>query len=242
MLLTLSVAADAQQDSARRVRRIRPCVFSSVSYQFAVNGNSADTDLGNFGFKGYIQPEIGFGICYQQDSVEFATIGLSATRFVFTLASANHIIDNGNDYPITNRVDIYMNNYALTAGYHRRITHKNPSHYFSLECGTGIHLIQWYGTVHSDDQQVGPYMVTHTVSRPEKLYTLPSARIGLSCSLIPSGHSTNFLVGVQTELYLGKFNEVNYSVRYASSSSTLDYHFRWSPVVLAPKVYVMALF
>lgn len=230
------------QDSLRKPRRVSPMIFSSLSYQIAVNGSSADSDLGNFGFKGYVQPELGIGIRYQQDSIEFATVGLSATRFVFTMGSENVLYDNGNEYPIHNRVDIYMNNYALTTGYHRRISHKSATHFFSLECGAGVHLIQWYGTVHSDDTEVGPYTATHAVNVPKKYYALPTAHAGLNCSLISTEHKTNFLFGVQSELYLAKFDEVKYSVQYTSPNSTLNYHFRWSPMILIPKVYVMAMF
>jgi hypothetical protein len=221
---------------------MHPLVFSSVSYQLAMNGNKADTDLGNFGFKGYVQPEIGFGFRYQQDTMEFATVTASATRFVFTLASANVLYDNGNAYPITNRVDVYMNNYAFAASYHRRLTRKNPKRYFSFECGVGLHVIQWYGTVRTDDTQIGPYTATHKVNTPKELYALPSTHAGLNFALVSSEHKTNFLIGLQSELYLAKFNEINYTAEYASANSTLNYHLRWSPVILVPKVYVMAMF
>lgn len=240
--LFLSIGLFSQSDSLRKVRRVHPLVFSSVSYQLAVNGGKADTDLGNFGFKGYVQPEIGIGFRYQQDTMEFATVALSATRFVFTLASSNVIYDSGNEYPITNRVDLYMNNYAFTTAYHRRFTHKNPKHYFSFEAGVGVHVIQWYGTVRTDDTQIGPYSATHSVNTPKKFYALPSSQIGLNFSLVSSEHKTSFLFGVQSELYLGKFNGINYTAQYRSANNTLNYHLRWSPVILAPKVYVMAMF
>lgn len=240
--LLLSSGLFAQKDSARHVRRIHPLVFSSVSYQLAVNGGKADTDLGNFAFKGYVQPELGIGFRYQQDTMEFATVTASATRFVFTLASANIIYDSGNEYPITNRVDVYMNNYAFAANYHRRITRKNPSHYFSFECGAGLHVIQWYGTVRTDDTQVGPYAATHRVNTPKKFYALPSTQVGLNFSLVSKEHKTSFLIGAQSELYLAKFNTINYTATYESANNTLYYHLRWSPVIMVPKVYVMAMF
>ncbi len=229
------------QDSLRRPRRITPIVFSSVSYQVALNGNKAVTDLGNFGFKGYVQPEIGLGLKYQQDSTEFATVALSATRFVFTLASDNRLSDTAN-YAIMNRMDIYMNNYALTTAYHRRLTHKSQSHYFSLELGAGVHLIQWFGTAHTDNGQVGPYAVTVSVNTPKKIYALPTASAGLNCTLISEEHRTNFLFGLNSELYLDNFWEVQYSAQYVSTNTTLNYSFRWAPVILAPKIYVMAMF
>jgi hypothetical protein len=243
LIVSCTVAsAQARTDTARRERNIRPCVFSSLSYQLAVNGSEADSDLGNFGFKGYVQPEIGLGLKYQQDSTEFAIVGLSATRFVFSLASQNRLIDNGTEYPVSNRVDVYMNNYALSTTYHRRLTYKKPAYYFAFEAGVGVHLLQWYGTVHSDDVQVGPYYATHKVSAPKDLYALPSATIGLNCVMISDQRKSNFVFGVTADMYLGKFNEINYQVQYTSPTETLNQHFRWSPVILAPKVYVMALF
>jgi hypothetical protein len=232
----------AQKDTLRKTRRVTPIVFSGISYQLAVNGNKAETDLGNFGFKGYVQPEIGLGIKYQQDTTEFATVGLSATRFVFTLASANILYDNGNEYPIVNRMDIYMNNFALTTAYHRRLTHKSQSHFWSLEVGAGVHFIQWYGTVRTDDTQVGPYAATHAVNTPKNFYALPSTSVGLNCSLLSREHKTSFLFGINSEMYLAKFDEIQYSARYASANTTLNYSFRWAPMILAPKVYVMAMF
>jgi hypothetical protein len=241
-LLSLVYSNVQSQDTLRKPRRVTPIIFSAVSYQLAVNGGKADSNLGNFGFKGYIQPQIGLGLKYQQDSTEFATVGLSATRFVFTLASSNVLYDNGNEYPIVNRVDVYMNNYALTTAYHRRLTHKSRTHFFSLELGAGVHLIHWYGTVHSDETTVGPYSVVHAVNTPKRLYALPTASAGLNCVLVSRESKTNFLIGINSELYLDNFWPVNYNVDYQSSSTLLQYHFSWAPVILAPKVYVMAMF
>lgn len=241
-LLSLVFTSAYAQDSLRKPRRVTPIVFSAVSYQLAVNGHKAETDLGNFAFKGYVQPEIGLGIKYQQDTTEFATVGISATRYVFTLASNNVLHDNGNEYPVSNRVDIYMNNFALTTAYHRRITHKSQTHFLSLELGAGAHFIQWYGTVRTDDTQIGPYAATHSVNTPNKFYALPTAIVGLNCSILSREHKTNFLFGINSELYLANFDEIQYSARYTSANSTLNYSFRWAPMILAPRVYVMAMF
>ncbi len=241
-LFSLVFGALHGQDTLRKPRRVTPIVFSGVSYQFAINGKQAETDLGNFAFKSYAQPEIGLGIKYQQDTAEFATVGISATRYVFTLASNNVLYDNGNEYPISNRLDIYMNNFALNTTYHRRLTHKSPTHYLSLELGAGVHVIQWYGTVRTEDTQVGPYAATHTVHTPKEIYALPSTTLGLNCSLLSREHKTNFLFGINSTLYLGKFDEIEYNARYTSANTTLNYSLRWAPMILAPRVYVMAMF
>lgn len=207
-----------------------------------MNGKTADTDLGNFGFTGYLQPELGLGIRYQQDSTEFALVTLSVARLGFTLSSANIIHDNGNDYPIYNRLDVMLNNYSLETSYHRRITKDKRNHYFSLECGAGIHVIQYYDVAHSTDTAAGPYMISRVIDPGKELYALPSAQIGLNCFFRSDDHKTEYLVGIRSQLYLAKFSELKYSVSYASPNTTLNYYFRWSPVLLTPKVYVMAVF
>lgn len=207
-----------------------------------MNGSKAETDLGNFGFTGFLQPELGLGVRYQQDSSEFALVTLSVSRLGFTLSSANILHDNGTDYPIYNRLDLLMNNYSLETSYSRRITKDKRNRYLSFECGAGIHLLQWYGVTHSADTAVGPYSITRTINSAKDVYALPSAQIGLNCFINSTEHKTQFLIGVRSQLYLAKFSEIRYSVSYTSPNNTLNYYFRWSPVIMTPKIYVMAVF
>jgi hypothetical protein len=230
------------QDSIPKHRNVHLGVYSTLSYQVAMNGKAAKTDMGNFGFTGYLQPELGLGIRYQQDSTEFALVTLSVARLGFTLSSGNVIHDNGTDYPIYNRLDVMLNNYSLETSYHRRITKDKRNRYFSLECGAGIHIIQYYGVANSLDTAVGPYTISRTIDPGKELYALPSAQLGLNCFFRSSEHKTEYLIGIRSQLYLAKFSQLNYSVQYTSPNTTLYYYFRWSPVILTPKIYVMAVF
>lgn len=240
VFITTSIAAQTP-DSTRKPRKVRIGAYSSASYQVAVNGNSASTNLGNFAFKGYVQPEIGLGVRYQQDSTEFATVTLSASRLVLTLASSNVIFDNGNEYPITNRIDVYMNNYSLEAAYHRRISKTKGRHFWSLECGAGVHVLQWYSAGTSIDTVAGPYKITRSINSGNP-YVLPSAMLGINTTILSAEHKNEFIIGLRGQLYLGKFSEIKYEANYTSPDNTLNYYFRWSPVILTPKVYVMLVF
>lgn len=237
-LLSLNLSA---QDSIRKPRKFRIGAYSSASYQVAMNGNTADTDLGNFAFKGYVQPEIGLGMRYQQDSSEFALITLSAARLTLTLASSNIIDDGGNEYPITNHIDVYMNNYSLETSYHRRISKTHKRHYCSMEFGVGVHYLQWYGTSTSIDTVAGPYHITRSVEFKDN-FALPSAMLGFNTTIKSKEHKTDFIFGIRSQLFLGKFPEINYEAQYTSPSNTLNYYFRWEAMILVPKFYVMAVF
>lgn len=239
LAVLIATLAIAQPDSTRKPQRVRIGAYTGASYQFAINGTKANTNLGNFGFKGYLQPEIGLGIRYQQDTTEFATVILSASRLQFTLASSNIIFASGNEYPIENRIDVDVNVYSMEAAYHRRISKKR--NYWSLEAGAGIHVLSWYGATLSEDTVAGPYSVSRSINSPST-FALPSVSLGFNYCVKNRDNKMEYIIGTHDQLYLGKFREIDYEVQYASGNQTLAYYFKWSPVLLMPKVYVMVVF
>ncbi len=238
----LSFTLNAQADSLRKPSKLRFGVYSSASYQFAVNGNKAQTNLRNFAFKGYLQPEIGLGIKYEQDSSEFAFVSVSTSQLAFTLASKNILEDASATYEIFNRFDIYMNKIALELSYHKRIAQIDQRYSFSLECGVGIHYFNVYNTLKSDDTLVGPYTVSSQLILDKTKYFLPSAEIGISMLVRPVLYKAQVMVGIRAQLYLDNFPQVSYSSHYLNALTLYDYDFRWSPVLMEPKIYAAVMF
>ena len=249
LLITLSVLSSlllsAQQDSLSKQRKsskLKIGIHTSASYQVAVNGLKADTDLGNFAFKGYLQPSVGLALVYLSDSTEFATITLNAARLSYTLGSKNIISSNGNDYEITNRFDVFMNNYSLTASYNRRIAQPSQQNTISIEAGMGLHYLSEYSTLRMDDSLAGPYTVTTSLETHKKNYFLPSATLGFNMLLRPTENKAHFIFGINSTLFLDNLSEVRYYATYSENNSQLSYSFRWAPVLLMPRVSVMVVF
>ena len=235
-------ALSAQTDSTQRFRKVRMGVFTAISHQVAVNGGEADTDMGNFGFKGYLQPELGIALRYQQDSSEFGLLTISASRLNFSVANVNTLLANGNSYPVINRMDIFLSNYAANVSYHKRITRKSPRRYLSLETGIGIHVMNCETAAISSDTAVGPYSISRTLNYQQSVFALPSAELGLNLTLVPEQAATEFTFGLRGEVYLGKSPEITYHSYYTRPADSFSYYFRWSPMLLTPKLYVLAVF
>ncbi|HTF02687.1 MAG TPA: hypothetical protein VK826_01645 [Bacteroidia bacterium] len=222
-------------------KKLRLGIFSSASYQVAVNGQKAATNLGNFGFKGYTQPSIGIGVKYEQDSTEFAIVNFSASNLVYSLGSANIIYDGNNSYDIINSFDIFLHQYALEASYHRRFAQIDSRYSFSLECGAGLHYMRLYGALKSDDTLAGPYHISSQLQIGKANFFVPSAEIGISMLVRPVLYKAHVLVGLNCNLFLSEFSEVNYTAKYDDGNSAINYYFRWSPVLLVPKIYAAVL-
>lgn len=241
--LSALVSNALTSDSANaKKKKILVGIHTSASYQVAVNGLKADTDLGNFAFKGYLQPSVGLALVYLSDSTEFATITLNAARLSYTLGSKNIISSNGNDYEITNRFDVFMNNYSLTASYNRRIAQPSTQNTISIETGMGLHYISEYSTLRMDDSLAGPYTVTTSLETHKKNYFLPSATLGFNMLLRPTENKAHFIFGINSTLFLDNLSEVRYYATYSETNWQLSYSFRWAPVLLMPRVSVMVVF
>jgi hypothetical protein len=223
-------------------KKLRLGIFSSASYQVAVNGMKAETNLGNFGFKGYMQPSVGIGVKYEQDSTEFAIIHFSVSNLVYSLGSENIIYDGTNSYNISNSFDIFLHQYALEMSYHRRFAQIDSRYSFSLECGAGLHYMNLYSALKSDDTLAGPYHISSQLQIDKADFFVPSAEIGISMLVRPVMYKAHVLVGLNCNLFLSEFSEVNYTAKYDDGNAAINYYFRWSPVLLVPKIYAAVLF
>lgn len=242
LLCFLTLTLHAQQDTTKKERRVRFGLYSSLSYQFTVNPNGAHTNLGNVAFKGYLQPGIGLGVRYQQDSSEFALITASAAFLAYTIGTKNIIYDNGNSYEIVNRYDFNISNFALEGSYHKRLGKLSANTTLAWECGAGLHVLYWAGATYSGDTAVGPYTITRQLESRRDYYVMPSAQLGLDMTIKSPSHRTEYIIGLRSQIYLSQFAEVRYDIQYTSPNTTLNYHIRYSPVILTPKAYVMVVF
>jgi hypothetical protein len=231
------------QDSLRRSHRnIHFGLFTTASYPFALNGNNISTNLGNVAFKGQLNPGIGLGIRYQQDSSEFALVTAGVQFLAYTASTSNIIFDNGNEYKIVNNYSMSITNVALEASYHKRISKFGQFGYLSFETGAGVHLLNWAGALYSADTAIGPYTITRQLESYRNYYVMPSAQIGLDVTVRPPAHNMQYIIGLQSQLYIAKFAEVRYDIQYTSPNNTLNYYFHWSPVILTPKLFMMVVF
>jgi hypothetical protein len=242
LLSVLCASLNAQSDSLRKKSRIHFGITTSASYQIAVNGKKAETNLGDFAFKGYMQPSIGLAMMYEQDSTEYAMVAVSASRLSYTLGSQNILNDSGNTYDIFNRFDVFMNNYSLSASYNRRLAQMNPYNSLYLEAGMALHYIQEYNTLRVDDSIVGPYTVATSLETVKKNYFLPSAYLGLNAQLRTAESKTRFIVGLGSSIFLDNLSEVKYSASYSQPSETISYSFRWAPVLMMTRISVAVVF
>lgn len=236
--LLLQLTGNAQSP----VQKIRFGLISSLSYQFAMNGSKAESNMGNMGFKSYIQPEIGLSLKYEQDSTEFALVSVSASRMAYTLSGKNILINGSASYDVYNRFDVYTNNYSMELSYHKRIGQFGPNTRISLECGVGVHYIQRYDQSVSDDTLLGPYAITTLLEFEKDKYFLPSAELGLSMLVKPVTYKAQVLFGLRCNLFLDNFSAINYSSHYSDGTTQHNYDFRWAPTLLVPKVYAAVLF
>jgi hypothetical protein len=240
--LLIGVLALSAVHAQPKQKRIYFGVSTSASYQIAANGSKAITNLGNFGFKGYIQPEIGLALKYQQDSTEFAIVAVSASKMAYTL-SANTILQNGlSSYSAVDRFDIFMNQYSMKLSYHRCIAHTSPAFSFNVEAGIGLHYFRTYETMTTDDTLIGPYSVVSTLEVEKENYFLPSVEVGLNMLVKPVTSKAQVIFGLRTDLYLDNFSEVNYTSTYTNGTAVSNNHFRWAPTLLVPEIYAAVFF
>lgn len=242
LLFAVTTFAHAQTDTARKFHRVRFGLYSSLSYQFILNGNDAQTNMGNVAFKGRLNPSIGIGIRYQQDSTEYALVTASAAFLDYSVSAINTLTDNTGSYELVHRYGMAIANFSLEASYHHRLKTFSPRTSLGFECGAGIHVLNWAGAVYACDSAVGPYTLTCTFESNRNYHAIPSAQLGLNLNLKSFSHRTEYIFGLRSQLYLAKFSEVQYDLQYTSPSQTVNYYFHYAPVILTPKAYVMVVF
>jgi len=240
--LFLGVFALCTLQAQNKQKRIYFGPATSASYQITVNGAKAETNLGNFGFKGYVQPEIGLAFKYQQDSTEFALVSISASKIAYTL-SANTILRNGlSNYAATDRFDVFMNQFSMKLSYHRSIAHISPAFSFNLEAGIGLHYLRTYETMTSEDTIISPYTIVHSLDIEKGNFFLPSLEVGMNMLVKPMTSKAQVIFGLRSNLYLDNFSEVSYTSTYTNGTAVSNNHFRWAPTLLVPEVYAAVLF